>query len=191
MTLAVVANLTVNEMENSHRYTHFHSDDGTKYHNRFDRGWHNNCLEFWRGHQERIDWDAMKIAVDKGEAPGPPRGSYSWFQNSRAPKWLKRMCRIAKPPGVKGQSGGHGHTHGGAPCEHGHGAQEDAGATKNAIFGGDSSLTKGRRPEGIARPTATRTAGFRATTTTVTGTAPGTTSRCPCPSRRERRRRLL
>ena len=30
MTLAVVANLTVNEMENSHRYTHFHSDDGTK-----------------------------------------------------------------------------------------------------------------------------------------------------------------
>ena len=146
MTLAVVANLTVNEMENSHRYTHFHSDDGTRYHNRFDRGWHNNCLEFWRGHQERIDWDAMKIAVDKGEAPGPPRGSYSWFQNSRAPKWLKRMCRIAKPPGAKGQSGGHGHTHGGAPCEHGHGAQEDAGA-KNAIFGGDSSLTKGAVPK--------------------------------------------
>ena len=129
MTLAVIANLTVNEMENSHRYEHFHSEDGTKFFNRFDRGWHNNCIEFWRGHQERIDWDAMKIAVDRGDAAPPPRGSYSWFQNSRAPRWLKRACQIAKPPGIgskatRGGGGGHGHSHGGVPCEHGHGAPD-------------------------------------------------------------------
>lgn len=146
MTLAVIANLTVNEMENSHRYEHFHSEDGTKFFNRFDRGWHNNCIEFWRGHQERIDWDAMKIAVDRGDAAPPPRGSYSWFQNSRAPRWLKRACQIAKPPGIgskatRGGGGGHGHSHGGVPCEHGHGAP-GPDTSSPAIFAA-GNLTKG------------------------------------------------
>ena len=146
MTLAVIANLTVNEMENSHRYEHFHSEDGTKFFNRFDRGWHNNCIEFWRGHQERIDWDAMKIAVDRGDAAPPPRGSYSWFQNSRAPRWLKRACQIAKPPGIgskatRGGGGGHGHSHGGVPCEHGHGAP-GPDTSSPAIFA-PGNLTKG------------------------------------------------
>ena len=147
MTLAVIANLTVNEMENSHRYEHFHSEDGTKFFNRFDRGWHNNCIEFWRGHQERIDWDAMKIAVDRGEAAPPPRGSYSWFQNSRAPRWLKRACSIAKQPrpgsknGPTHGGGGHGHSHGGVPCEHGHGAPGPDAKGANVFAAGD--ITKG------------------------------------------------
>lgn len=107
MTFAVGANLTVNEMENSHRYEHLQTAGRTHYHNRFDRGWIVNILEFWSGNQERIDWDAMRNAVDSGQAPQPPVGSYSWFHSSDAiPGWLRRVLTLHRPPGSR---------HGGAP----------------------------------------------------------------------------
>jgi hypothetical protein len=51
----VGANLTVNETENSHRYEHLQTAGRSHFHNRFDRGWMRNALEFWSGDQVGLD----------------------------------------------------------------------------------------------------------------------------------------
>ena len=161
MTAGIAFNLTVNEMENSWRYSYLQSEEeeaavageGARsrrappgFRNRFDRGVANNCLEFWRGHQARVDWDAQKVAVDLGEVPGPPRWSYSWIQAARGgarriPRWFREAIRVHAPARADedheeghqhahGHRGGHrghlrghsshGHSHDGKPCDGDH-----------------------------------------------------------------------
>ncbi|EEH60879.1 uncharacterized protein MICPUCDRAFT_50478 [Micromonas pusilla CCMP1545] len=135
MFFAVVGNMTVNEFENAHRYEHMLSAEtdvdkrgNRKFFNRFDRGWAINWFEFWSGTQGKIDWDAMCYAVDAGEVNGPPRWSYTHLHSkSRLPRWLKPYCcqwhrsHNANP--------GHGHSHGGKPCEAHHGGGDSANKT--------------------------------------------------------------
>ena len=78
----------------AHGYEHLQTEGRTHFHNRFDRGWILNTLEFWSGRQEKIDWDAMRVAVDAGEVPSPPPLSYSWFHSNasgRIPGWLRYL----------------------------------------------------------------------------------------------------
>ena len=143
MYLAIATNLTVNEMENAYRYEYLQTKDRARFRNRFDRGTTNNCLEFWRGDQERVDWDAQKVAVDLGEHPDPPRGSYSWLHGEakRAPKWVKFLCAWHRPPGKDSRADhqhshggeGHGHSHGGKPCDSDHGTSSAGDVEMGAL----------------------------------------------------------
>ena len=180
MTGGIAANLTVNEMENAHRYEYLQEpDEGASAaraeknlverdsrggdpgdaHGRkprkgslepFDRGVANNCLEFWRGHQERVDWDAQRTAVVLGEARWSPRGSYAWLHKDggRAGRAIPAVQRIVKMHVSAADAAerrrrherAHGHSHGDAPCEscdgdHGAEAQKNASAPEPAARG--------------------------------------------------------
>lgn len=171
MTAGIAANLTVNEMENAHRYEYLQepdedaalkraksaalgeTDGGTEgdekkypgYMNPFDRGVANNCLEFWRGHQERVDWDAQRAAVVLGEARKPPRGSYAWLhkEGGRAGRVIPAVQRIVKmhvsaadaAERQRRREQGHGHSHDGKPCDGDHGAKTQDGAPTPAGHG--------------------------------------------------------
>ena len=181
MTGGIAANLTVNEMENAHRYEYLQEpDEGASafaraektssnetreaetlemlteekppkgYVNPFDRGVANNCLEFWRGHQERVDWDAQRTAVVLGEARWSPRGSYAWLHKDggRAGRAIPAVQRIVKMHVSAADAAerrrrherAHGHSHGDAPCEscdgdHGAEAQKNASAPEPAARG--------------------------------------------------------
>ena len=169
MTGGIAANLTVNEMENAHRYEYLQEpDEGASafaraektssnetreaetletlteekppkgYVNPFDRGVANNCLEFWRGHQERVDWDAQRAAVVLGEARWSPRGSYAWLHKDggRAGRAFPAVQRIVKMHVSAADAAerrrrherGHGHSHDGEPCDGNHGAEAEKSA---------------------------------------------------------------
>ena len=171
MTGGIAANLTVNEMENAHRYEYLQEpDEGASafaraektssnsstreaetletlteekppkgYVNPFDRGVANNCLEFWRGHQERVDWDAQRAAVVLGEARWSPRGSYAWLHKDggRAGRAVPAVQRIVKMHVSAADAAerrrrherGHGHSHDGEPCDGDHGAEAEKSAS--------------------------------------------------------------
>ena len=170
MTAGIAANLTVNEMENAHRYEYLQEPDEDAalarakkaalgetdsvsenekkypgYMNPFDRGVANNCLEFWRGHQERVDWDAQRAAVVLGEARKPPRGSYAWLhkEGGRAGRVIPAVQRIVKmhvsaadaAERQRRHERGHGHSHDGEPCDGDHGAKTRDGAPEPAGHG--------------------------------------------------------
>ena len=168
MTAGIAANLTVNEMENAHRYEYLQEPDEDAalasarekmadaalpdsepsskkppgYTNPFDRGVANNCLEFWRGHQERVDWDAQRAAVVLGEARKPPRGSYAWLhkEGGRAGRVVPTVQRFVKmhvsaadaAERQRRHEQAHAHSHGDAPCDGDHCEKPDCEKPKAA-----------------------------------------------------------
>tara|TARA_B110000977_G_scaffold131490_1_gene167533 strand:- start:7520 stop:10648 length:3129 start_codon:yes stop_codon:yes gene_type:complete len=160
MSGAIAFNLTVNEMENAHRYEYLQEpiNEGDLkineiaesekpalgFLNPFDRGISNNCLEFWRGDQERVDWDAQRAAVVLGEQRKPPKGSYSWLHaedgtaSRIVPPAVRRFIKVhtsAKDAAdrVKRReaalASGHGHSHDGKPCDGDHGGESKNNAS--------------------------------------------------------------
>ena len=171
MAAGIATNLTVNEMENAHRYEYLQEADEdaalksarakmadavlpdsesekkrySGYMNPFDRGVVNNCLEFWRGHQERVDWDAQRAAVVLGEARKPPRGSYAWLhkEGGRAGRVVPVVQRFLKmhvsaadaAERQRGHERGRAHAHGGEPCDGDHCEKPKAAAPLPTGYG--------------------------------------------------------
>ena len=145
------------------------------YVNPFDRGVANNCLEFWRGHQERVDWDAQRTAVVLGEARWSPRGSYAWLHKDGGRAAPSRRCRGSSrctsapptPPSGGGGTSGRTGTDGDAPCEscdgdHGAEAQKNASAPEPAARGhGHSPRRRASRATGTTHAEAARRAARR------------------------------
>lgn len=152
MSSGIAFNLTVNEMENAHRYDYLQEqlvDDGVDskssekpkmfpgFLNPFDRGVGNNCVEFWRGDQTRVDWDAQRASATLGETRKPPNWSYSWLHGDDSaaavalsvPPGIKRFIKVhnsakdvaAHNKRVDEMASKHAHSHGGEPCDGDHG----------------------------------------------------------------------
>ena len=90
MALGIMANLTVNEMENAWRYDYLKSGDKDRpYRNVFDAGAWINCSMFWRNIDWKRDWDGFYVAAQdkRADLPIAPKYSYSWFHSTSSNVW--------------------------------------------------------------------------------------------------------
>ena len=124
----IACELTTNEMENSGRYDYLQDGPGREYSNPFDAGLLTNARRFFAA--KHTNWDALLAAAkEQPDKHRPPA-----LSATRVIRLLRRAGLLRRPrlPG-----GGHGHSHGGVPCDghahgHGHGAQPDHGGASGS-----------------------------------------------------------
>ena len=125
----IACELTTNEMENAGRYTYLQGGTAQVYSNPFDAGLLANARRFFNA--THTDWDGLLAAArDQPDKHGPPA-----LSATRVIQLLRRTGLLSAVRRPRLPGGGHGHSHGGVPCDgHGHGIpQHDHGGSRQAL----------------------------------------------------------
>jgi hypothetical protein len=132
----IACELTTNEMENAGRYSYLQGGTAREYSNPFDAGLLTNARRFFSA--THTDWDALLAAArEQPDKHGPPA-----LSATRVLQLLHRTGLLSAVRRPRLQVGAHGHSHGGVPCDGGHGMHD------HGVAGGRQTLAPAGGSEG-------------------------------------------